>query len=105
VELPMEREAAEYIKPPSVALLIDEHHEVAVADYETLLSESSGYRPRAMRSATSSDCVADVDRLADEQKALGQPMKAAVETFQSRRVRQAAFRAAQISRSFRAKDH
>jgi hypothetical protein len=47
------------------------------------------------------DRVADVDQLAAEQKALGQPMKAAVETSQSGRVRQTAFHAARVMRTFR----
>jgi len=47
------------------------------------------------------DRVTDVDQLAAEQKALGQPMKATVETSQSGRVRQTAFLAASVQRSFR----
>ena len=43
------------------------------------------------------DRVEDVDQLAAEQKALGQPMKAAGETSQSGRVRQTAFLAAQVT--------
>ncbi len=50
------------------------------------------------------DRVADVDRLAAEQKMLGQPMKDTVETSQSGRVRQTAFHAARVMRKFRAAD-
>jgi uncharacterized glyoxalase superfamily metalloenzyme YdcJ len=50
------------------------------------------------------DRVADVDRLAEEQKQLGRPMKATVETSQSGRVRQTAYLAARVQRRFRDED-
>ncbi|MEO6910290.1 MAG: DUF1338 family protein [Edaphobacter sp.] len=50
------------------------------------------------------DRVADMDQLAAEQKALGQPMKAAVEVSQSGRVRQTAFHATCVIRTFRNAD-
>lgn len=93
--------------PVLVSCFGRQHGEVALADYETLLAESA----EAAWIATEgnvfnhvTDRVEDVDQLSDEQKALGQPMKAAVETSQSGRVRQTAFRAAQVKRSFRAAD-
>ncbi len=83
------------------------HGEIALADYEALLAESA----EAAWIATEgnvfnhvTDRVADVDQLAMEQKALGQPVKENVETSGSGRVRQTAFRAALVSRSFRTPD-
>ncbi len=84
-----------------------QHQEATLADYEILLAESPemawiSTEGNAFNHAT--DRVADVDQLAAEQKALGQPMKAAVETSQSGRVRQTAFHAARVLRKFRAVD-
>ena len=81
-----------------------QHTEPTLADYEILLAESPemawiSTEGNAFNHAT--DRVPDVDRLAEEQKALGQPMKAAVETSQSGRVRQTAFLAAKVQRKFR----
>jgi hypothetical protein len=81
-----------------------QHEEAALADYETLLAESPemawiSTEGNAFNHAT--DRVDDVDQLAAEQKALGQPMKDSVETSQSGRVRQTAFRAARVMRVFR----
>lgn len=82
-----------------------QHGEITLEGYEKLLTESSeaawiATEGNAFNHVT--DRVKDVDRLAAEQKALGQPMKAAVETSQSGRVRQTAFRAALVPRMFRA---
>jgi len=80
-------------------------HEVPLlADYEALLKESPemawiATEGNAFNHAT--DRVPDVDALAAEQKALGQPMKPTVETSQSGRVRQTAFLAARVRRWFR----
>ena len=84
-----------------------QHGEISLTDYEILLAESSEAawiltEGNAFNHVT--DRVEDVDKLAEEQKLLGQPMKAAVETSQSGRVRQTAFRAAQVSRAFRVAD-
>jgi hypothetical protein len=84
-----------------------QHAEASTADYEILLAESPemawiSTEGNAFNHAT--DRVADVDQLAAEQKALGQPMKAAVETSQSGRVRQTAFHAARVMRRFRTAD-
>ena len=93
--------------PILVACFGRNHAEIALADYEALLAESA----EAAWIATEgnvfnhvTDRVADVDQLATEQKALGQPMKETVETSGSGRVRQTAFRAAKVSRSFRTAD-
>ena len=80
-----------------------QHDEPTVADYEALLAESPemawiSTEGSAFNHAT--DRVADVDQLAEEQKALGRPMKATVEKSQSGRVRQTAFLAARVERRF-----
>ena len=80
-----------------------QHTEPTLADYDILLAESPemawiSTEGNAFNHAT--DRVPDVDQLAEEQKALGQPMKAAVETSQSGRVRQTAFLAAKVQRKF-----
>ena len=81
-----------------------QHDEPTVADYEVLLAESPemawiSTEGNAFNHAT--DRVANVDELAEEQKSLGRPMKATVETSQSGRVRQTAFLAARVQRRFR----
>lgn len=89
---------------PVLASVFDRHHdEPTVADYEVLLAESPemawiSTEGNAFNHAT--DRVPDVDRLADEQKALGRPMKATVEKSQTGRVRQTAFLAARVQRRF-----
>lgn len=93
--------------PVLVSCFGRQHEEVMLADYEILLAESAeaawiSTEGNAFNHVT--DRVEDVDQLAAEQKALGQPMKAAVETSQSGRVRQTAFRAAQVLRAFRMSD-
>lgn len=90
--------------PVLVSCFGRQHGEITLKDYETLLAESSeaawiATEGNAFNHVT--DRVDDVDQLAAEQKALGQPMKAAVETSQSGRVRQTAFRAALVPRTFR----
>jgi hypothetical protein len=90
--------------PLLVRCFARQHKEPTLADYETLLAESAemawiATEGNAFNHAT--DRVADVDKLAAEQKALGQPMKGTVETSQSGRVRQTAFLAARVKRWFR----
>jgi hypothetical protein len=93
---------------PVLAAAFDRQHPVpALADYEVLLAESAemawiATEGNAFNHAT--DRVADVDALAAAQKALGRPMKAEVEVSASGRVRQTAFRAAQVERRFRTAD-
>lgn len=99
-------EAAEVL-PVLAGCFARQHGDVSLKDYEALLAESPemawiSTEGNAFNHAT--DRVADVDALAAEQKALGQPMKDAVETSQSGRVRQTAFRAAQVTRRFRGSD-
>jgi hypothetical protein len=93
--------------PILVSVFSRQHAEPAASDYEILLAESPemawiSTEGNAFNHAT--DRVADVDQLATEQKALGQPMKATVETSQSGRVRQTAYLAARIQRKFRTAD-
>ncbi|MGA0605992.1 2-oxoadipate dioxygenase/decarboxylase family protein [Phenylobacterium sp. VNQ135] len=93
---------------PVLAACFDRQHEIPeLADYETLLAESAemawiATEGNAFNHAT--DRVADVEALAQRQKALGRPMKEAVEVSGSGRVRQTAFRAAQVTRDFRSGD-
>lgn len=73
------------------------------ADYQTLLAESAemawiSTEGNAFNHAT--DRVADIEQLADTQRALGRPIKPAIETSASGRVRQTAFRAAEVQRQF-----
>jgi hypothetical protein len=93
--------------PILVSVFACQHAEPTLSDYEVLLAESPemawiSTEGNAFNHAT--DRVADVDQLAVEQKALGQPMKATVETSQSGRVRQTAFLAARVQRHFRASE-
>ena len=90
---------------PNLAACFDRQHpDPLLADYRLLLAESEemawiATEGNAFNHIT--DRVADVAALAAEQKALGRPMKDAVEVSASGRVLQTAFRAAQVERSFR----
>lgn len=93
--------------PVLVSCFGRQHKDAALTDYNIFLAESPemawiATEGNAFNHAT--DRVADVDQLAAEQRALGQPMKATVETSQSGRVRQTAFHAARVKRTFRAAD-
>jgi hypothetical protein len=94
--------------PILVSVFARQHAEPTLSDYEILLAESPEMAwistdGNAFNHAT--DRVVDVDHLAAEQKSLGQPMKATVETSQSGRVRQTAFLAARVQRNFRTPDN
>jgi hypothetical protein len=100
-------EEATKLLPILVSVFGRQHTEPTLADYEALLAESPemawiSTEGNAFNHAT--DRVPDVDQLAAELKALGTPMKDAVETSQSRRVRQTATRAAMVQRTFRTPD-
>lgn len=100
----LSQDQAVALLPVLVSCFGRRHGEITLEDYEKLLAESSeaawiATEGNAFNHVT--DRVEDVDQLAAEQKALGQPMKAAVETSQSGRVRQTAFRAALVPRTFR----
>jgi hypothetical protein len=97
-------EKAAQLLPLLTRCFTRQHQVPTLADYETLLAESPemawiATEGNAFNHATSR--VPDVDALAAEQKALGQPMKPTVETSQSGRVRQTAFLAARVKRWFR----
>ncbi len=97
-------EEATTLLPTLVSVFARQHTEPTLADYETLLAESAemawiSTEGNAFNHAT--DRVPDVDQLAADLKALGVSMKDAVETSQSRRVRQTATRAAMVQRTFR----
>jgi hypothetical protein len=88
-----------------IASVFGRHHAAPLlADYEALLAQS----PEAAWIATegnafnhATDRVLNVERLADAQRALGRPMKDSVEVSASGRVRQTAFLADPVDRSFR----
>ena len=93
--------------PVLVSIFNRQHREPALADYEALLAESPemawiSTEGNAFNHAT--DRVPDVDQLTVELKQLKQPIKDVVEKSQSGRVRQTAFTAARVKRSFRAGD-
>lgn len=93
---------------PVLAGCFDRQHAIpSVADYAALAAESAemawiSTEGNAFNHAT--DRVADVETVAREQKALGRPMKDAIEISASGRIRQTAFRAATVRRQFRQAD-
>jgi len=94
---------AERLLPELVACFARQHAEPALADYEILARESEemawiATEGQAFNHAT--DRVDDVAAVAEEQRRLGRPIKAALETSRSGRVIQTAFRAAEVERLF-----
>ncbi|WP_323122670.1 DUF1338 domain-containing protein [Burkholderia alba] len=80
-----------------------QHATPRLADYEALLAESAEMAWIATEGNVfnhATDRVADVDAVAAAQRALGRPIKAAVEVSKSGRVRQTAFRADPVRRRF-----
>lgn len=103
--LPFE-EAAELL-PVLVGCFGVQHAAPSVAAYEALLVESAemawiSTEGNSFNHAT--DRVADVFAVADELRAQGKPIKDSVEVSSSGAVRQTAFKAAQVERSFRRVD-
>jgi hypothetical protein len=99
----LDQAAARRLLPALVGCFARQHATPRLADYRALLSRSAeaawiATEGNAFNHAT--DRVADVDALADAQKALGRPMKPAVEVSASGRVRQTAFRADPVERTF-----
>ncbi len=97
-------EQAVKVLPGLVACFGRQHEVPELSEYELLLGESAemawiSTEGNAFNHVT--DRVEDVDRLSEEQRALGQPMKAVVERSQTGRVRQTAFHAARVQREFR----
>ncbi|RRN62163.1 2-oxoadipate dioxygenase/decarboxylase family protein [Caulobacter sp. 602-1] len=89
--------------PELVAAFARTHGPVRLEHYEALKAESAeaawiATEGQAFNHAT--DRVPDVDAIADAQKALGRPIKDAVEVSASGRVRQTAFKAQPVSRDF-----
>ncbi len=89
--------------PVLAACFERQHPEVSESDYEALLQESAemawiATEGNAFNHVT--DRVADVDALTEEQKTLGEAIKATVERSGSGRVRQTAFLAARVQRQF-----
>ncbi|WP_084079989.1 DUF1338 domain-containing protein [Edaphobacter aggregans] len=100
-------EDAAKLLPVLVSVFDRQHPEPTLADYEILLAESPemawiSTEGNVFNHAT--DRVPDVDQLTVELKALNQPIKDVVEKSQSGRVRQTAFTAARVKRTFRSSD-
>jgi hypothetical protein len=91
-----------------IAAAFGRWHEIpSLADYRTLLAES----PECAWTATegsafnhATDRVADVAMTACAQRSLGRPMRQTIETSASGTVRQSAFKADPVRRTFRAED-
>lgn len=97
----LSKDEALQLLPNIVDCFARQHGEVARADYEVLLKESAemawiSTEGNAYNHVT--DRVADVFELTKEQKALGRSIKEAVEVSANGRVRQTAFKAAQVER-------
>ncbi|MCA8275774.1 DUF1338 domain-containing protein [Burkholderia sp. AU30280] len=100
-------EAAHALLPEIVGAFARQHDVPNELDYETLLLESAemawiSTEGNAFNHAT--DRVADVFKLADDEKAKGRPMKPEVERSRSGRVFQTAYRADIVEREFRTRD-
>jgi stage V sporulation protein SpoVS len=89
---------------PQVVAAFDRTHPIPrLSDYQALLAESAeaawiATEGQSFNHAT--DRVANVEAVAEAQKALGRPVKDAVEVSASGRVRQTAFRAQPVARRF-----
>jgi len=89
---------------PALVAAFDRHHAIpSLSDYELLLAESPemawiSTEGNVFNHAT--DRVDDVFAVAEQQKALGRPIKERVEVSGSGRVKQTAFRAATVVRRF-----
>jgi hypothetical protein len=89
---------------PQVVAAFDRTHPTPrLADYKALLAESAeaawiATEGQSFNHAT--DRVPDVEAVSDTQKALGRPVKDAVEVSASGRVRQTAFKAQPVERAF-----
>ena len=94
---------AQSLLPHLFACFQRQHETPALRDYEILLAESAemawiATEGNAFNHAT--DRVPSLDVLVAEQKALGRPLKATIETSRSGRVRQTAFKADCVDRAF-----
>lgn len=91
------------LMPKIVACFGRQHGGFALADYETLLAESAemawiATEGNAFNHAT--DRVDDLEALSASQKQKGRSIKPAIEVSKSGRVKQTAFKAAQVAREF-----
>lgn len=91
------------LMPRLVACFARQHGDFGLADYETLLAESAemawiATEGNAFNHAT--DRVDDLESLSAQQKAQGRSIKPAIEVSRSGRVKQTAFKAAQVARRF-----
>jgi len=80
------------------------HEMPSLADYRLLLAESAEAAWMATEGCAfnhATDRVADVDAVACEQRALGRPIKDTIEVSRSGTVRQTAFKADPVARTFR----
>ncbi|WP_338849737.1 DUF1338 domain-containing protein [Massilia sp. W12] len=96
-------EQAHQLLPVLVSCFARQHSAPALADYEVLLKESAEMAWIATEGNQfnhATDRVADVFALAEEQKAMGRPMKPNVEVSASGRIRQTAFKADTVKREF-----
>ncbi|MDM4768037.1 DUF1338 domain-containing protein [Pelomonas sp. SE-A7] len=89
--------------PAVIGCFARQHPLFSLADYELLKAESAemawiATEGNAFNHAT--DRVADIEAVAALQKALDRPIKESIEVSASGRVRQTAFRAAQVERQF-----
>jgi hypothetical protein len=96
-------DAARAALPQVVAAFERTHGALRLEHYKALLAESAeaawiATEGQAFNHAT--DRVSDVEAVADAQKALGRPVKDAVEVSASGRVRQTAFKAQPVERTF-----
>jgi hypothetical protein len=100
-------ECAEAVLPQIIRAFGRQHAQPRLADYERLLAESAEVAWIATEGNTINhvtDRVVDVYAVAEQQRALGRPIKDQVEVSESGRIHQTAFRADPVTRSFRAAD-
>jgi hypothetical protein len=100
-------EEAAALLPVLAACFARQHGDIAATDYELLLAESAEMAWIATEGNSFNhvtDRVADVGALADEQRALGEPIKEKLEHSASGRVTQTALLAARVNRAFAAPD-
>src|ERR1700722_2714107 len=89
--------------PTLLACFQRQHADPAWSDYELLLAESAEMAWIATEGNVfnhATDRVSALDELVEEQRRLGRPLKDTIETSRSGRVRQTAFRADPVERTF-----
>ena len=94
---------ASTLLPTLLACFQRQHADPAWSDYELLLTESAEMAWIATEGNVfnhATDRVSSLDALVEEQRKLGRPLKDTIETSRSGRVRQTAFRADLVERTF-----